>query len=113
MINIGTRLRQIREAKGWSHGDIAKRTGLLRPYISRVECGHTAPKLETLERWAKALDVTMVGIFAENKIPEEPPKVVPLTSYEKRLFKLLGGLNEADRRLFLSVGNKMARQGGQ
>jgi transcriptional regulator with XRE-family HTH domain len=39
-ILIGDRLREFREAKKLSQGDIGKRTGLLRPYISRAECGH-------------------------------------------------------------------------
>jgi transcriptional regulator with XRE-family HTH domain len=111
MIGIGKRLRQLREAKGLTQGDIEKRTGLFSCYVSRVECGHTVPMPQTVEKWAKALDVTMVEIFAGNEIPQAPPKVEPLTSYEKRLFKLLGRVKETDRRLFLSVANRMARQG--
>jgi DNA-binding XRE family transcriptional regulator len=40
---IGDRLRELREEKNLSQGDIEKRTGLLRCYISRVENGHTVP----------------------------------------------------------------------
>lgn len=47
---IGERLRQLRNAEQLSQGDIEKRTGLLRCYISRVENGHTAPAIETLKR---------------------------------------------------------------
>lgn len=50
---IGDRLRAFREAKKLSQGDIEKRTGLLRSYISRVENGHTIPSVETLEKWAR------------------------------------------------------------
>ena len=39
---IGERLRALREEKKFSHGDVEKRTGLLRCYISRVENGHTS-----------------------------------------------------------------------
>ena len=39
---IGDRLRELRDAKKLSQGDIEKRTGLLRCYISRVENGHTS-----------------------------------------------------------------------
>ena len=38
---IGGRLRVLREGKKFSQGEIEKRTGLLRCYISRVENGHT------------------------------------------------------------------------
>ena len=40
---IGDRLREMREAKKLSQGDVEKRTGLLRCYLSRVENGHTTP----------------------------------------------------------------------
>ncbi len=53
---IGDRLRALREEKKLSQGDIEKRTGLLRCYISRVENGHTVPAIETLEKLARALE---------------------------------------------------------
>ena len=46
---IGDRLRALREEKKFSQGDIEKRTGLLRCYISRVENGHTVPAIETVQ----------------------------------------------------------------
>src|SRR5579862_10059659 len=64
---IGSRLRDLREEKGLSQGDVEKSTGLLRCYISRIENGHTVPSLETLERFAAALDVPLYKMFyAEN-----------------------------------------------
>jgi len=56
-MDVGKRLRKIREAKGLSQTDIEKRSGLLRSYVSRVESGYTAPSLATLEKLAKALEV--------------------------------------------------------
>ena len=56
-------LKQLREAKKLSQGDIERRTGLLRCYISRVENGHTVPSLETLEKLARALEVSMCQFF--------------------------------------------------
>jgi transcriptional regulator with XRE-family HTH domain len=56
-MNVGKRIRTIREAKGLSQADVEKRSGLLRSYISRVEGGHTAPSPQTLERLAKAIEV--------------------------------------------------------
>jgi len=69
---IGDRLRQLREAKNLSQGDIEKRTGLLRCYISRVENGHTVPAIETLEKMARAFEVPMYQLFYDG---EEPPKL--------------------------------------
>ena len=70
---IGDRLREMREEKKLSQGDIEKRTGLLRCYISRVENGHTVPAIETLEKMARALEVPMYQLFYDG----EKPPVLP------------------------------------
>ena len=56
-MDVGKRIRTLREAKGLSQADIEKRSGLLRSYVSRVENGYTAPSLQTLEKFAKALEL--------------------------------------------------------
>ncbi|MGH9326709.1 MAG: helix-turn-helix domain-containing protein [Terriglobia bacterium] len=60
---IGERIKQLREQKRLSQGDIEKASGLLRCYISRVEHGHTVPSLDTMERFAAALDVPLYRLF--------------------------------------------------
>ena len=72
---IGDRLRELREGKKFTQGDIEKRTGLLRAYISRVENGHTVPAVETLEKFARALEVPMYQLFYDG---EKPPKLPTL-----------------------------------
>src|SRR2546427_7978167 len=69
---IGDRLRALREDKKLSQGDIEKRTGLLRCYISRVENGHTVPAIETLEKMARALEIPLYQLFYDG---EEPPRL--------------------------------------
>jgi transcriptional regulator with XRE-family HTH domain len=69
---IGERLRALREEKKFSQGDIEKKTGLLRCYVSRVENGHTVPSVETLEKFARALEVPMYQLFYDG---ENPPKL--------------------------------------
>src|SRR5229473_2712670 len=69
---IGDRLRALREEKKLSQHDIEKRTGLVRPYISRVENNHTVPAIETLEKMARAFEVPMYELFYDG---EEPPKL--------------------------------------
>jgi transcriptional regulator with XRE-family HTH domain len=44
---IGERLQALRQHKKMSQGDLEKRTGLLRCYVTRVENGHTVPAVET------------------------------------------------------------------
>ena len=70
---IGDRLRALREEKKFSQGDIEKRTGLLRCYISRVENGHTVPAIETLEKMARALEIPMYKLFYDgDELPKMP-----------------------------------------
>ena len=59
----------MREEKKLSQGDIEKRTGLLRCYISRVENGHTVPTVETLEKMARALEVPLYRLFYDGGAP--------------------------------------------
>jgi transcriptional regulator with XRE-family HTH domain len=77
---IGNRLKELRESKELSQGDIEKRTGLLRCYISCVENGHTVPAVSTLETMARALEVPMYRLFHDGEAPAslsklKPPKV--------------------------------------
>ena len=76
---IGERLRQIRAQKKLSQADIERETGLLRCYISRVENGHTVPSVETLEKFAHALQVPMYHLFYDS---EEPPEIPDLPKRE-------------------------------
>jgi transcriptional regulator with XRE-family HTH domain len=119
---IGDRLREMREAKQLSQGDIEKRTGLLRCYISRVENGHTVPAIETLEKLARALEVPLYQLFYDG---EEPPKLpnLPLRKssneiawgssgkdarYLGKLRRLLGKSDEHYRKLILLMAQKLA-----
>jgi transcriptional regulator with XRE-family HTH domain len=93
---IGDRLRALREEKKLSQGDIEKRTGLLRCYVSRVENGHTVPSIETLEKWARALNIPMYQLFYEGEEPPSLPDISKKTgdnmiawgSFGKQVFKL-------------------------
>jgi transcriptional regulator with XRE-family HTH domain len=127
---VGDRLRLLRKGKNLSQGDIEKRTGLLRCYISRVENGHTVPAVETLEKLARALDVPLYRLFYEG---QEPPKVLTFPKktsdgsewgstggeavYLKKFRYLLARIDERDRKLVLLTAQKMAglarRQNGQ
>jgi transcriptional regulator with XRE-family HTH domain len=119
-MQIGQRLREIREAKNLSQGDIAERTGLVRPYISRVENGHTIPGLETLERWARALEMPLYQILYEGEEPPKPLKVSVTADEEmwgnsrgeaaalNRLRLALKKMDEDGRKVLLSLATRMA-----
>jgi len=112
-MNIGTRLRELRKAKGLSQADIEKRTGLLTCYLSRVECGHTEPKLETLGKWVKALDLELYQLFYQGKGEPMAPEVAEPTRRNARegtLLNLFRRMPERDRRLFLALARKAVKQ---
>ena len=92
---IGERLRALREEKKFSQGEIEKRTGLLRCYISRVENGHTVPAVETLEKFARALEVPMYQLFYDG---EEPPRL-PNLPKRKSADNIVWGNSGKDARL--------------
>ncbi len=121
---IGDRLREMREGKKLSQGDIEKRTGLLRCYISRVENGHTVPAIETLEKLARALECPLYQLFYEGEEPPQLPNLLKGKSsddvawgsngkdarYLNKLRRLLGKSKEGDRKLLLHMAQKMANR---
>jgi transcriptional regulator with XRE-family HTH domain len=70
---IGERIPAIREAKKLPQGDVEKSSDLIRVYISRVENDHVIPSLETLEKFAQALEVPLYQLFYEGKEHPELP----------------------------------------
>src|SRR6516162_5759412 len=84
-VNIGEVIKTYRSQRGLSQGDIERRTGLLRCYLSRVENGHTVPSLETLAKIAEAMEISLAEIK-----------------------KYSTTLSEGDKRLVLAMIRKMA-----
>jgi transcriptional regulator with XRE-family HTH domain len=123
-MNIGDRLRALREEKKFTQGEVEKRAGVLRTYVSRVENGHTLPSVETLEKFARALEVPMYQLFYDG---EEPPKLPNLpkrkstddsvwgdSGKDARLLakfcRLFGRMKEGDLGLVLFMAQKMTKR---
>ena len=121
---IGDRLREMRVEKKLSQGDIVKRTGLLRCYISRVENGHTVPAIETLEKLARALEIPLYQLFYEGEERPNLPSLLKRRSpddigwgstgkdarYLNKLRHLLAKTDETDRKLLLHMVQKMSNR---
>jgi len=114
---LGERLRAIRESKHLSQGDIERKTGLLRCYISRVEHGHTVPSIETLEKLAHSLEVPLYQVFHDGnkkaktlKLP--PQKALKLSAKDSAVLSniapLLGKMKDRDKSLLVAVARKMS-----
>jgi transcriptional regulator with XRE-family HTH domain len=121
---IADRLRQLRESKDLSQGDVEKKSGLLRCYVSRVENGHTIPSIETLEKFARALEVPVYQLFYDG---EEPPKLLPRdqqgkseralfgntrkeSTYLTKLRRAIGKSDDRGRKLVLSLAEGLAKK---
>jgi transcriptional regulator with XRE-family HTH domain len=120
---IGDRLRELREVKNFSQGDVEKRTGLLRCYISRVENGHTVPAIETLEKLARALEVPLYQLFYDGEKPPKLPMFLRTKTSDEALWgssgkegaylhtltRSLSKSTEKDRKLLMAMAQKMTR----
>ena len=116
---IGDRLRMLREEKNLSQGDIEKRTGLLRCYISRVENGHTVPAIETLEKMAHALEVPMYHIMYDGDKPPQSRDDKHSNEwgssgkdgrYLNKLCRHLEKMSEPDKELLLAFAKNVAKK---
>lgn len=110
-MKIGTTIRAHRLQRGLSQGDIEKKTGLLRCYLSRVENGHTVPSLDTLSKIAMALDLPISQFFADDgagrqlntrKISDDELRFLT------QIRRYSGSLTESDRKLLLTMVKKFA-----
>ena len=116
-MNIGETIRNYRLQKGMSQGDIEKRTGLLRCYLSRVENGHTIPSLDTLSKIAGAMELPLSQFFAEPGHSNGSKGLPQLSDDEVRFLSQIRrystSLNDSDRKLVLAMVKKMASNSGK
>jgi transcriptional regulator with XRE-family HTH domain len=118
-MEIGRKLRKLREEKSLSQGDLEEKTGLLRCYTSRVENGYTVPSVNTLVKYARALDVPLYRFFTDGESVKAlafPKNGTPAEWGEKgrdrrelRLFaKALSRMNPQRQKLLLAMAQRMA-----
>ena len=116
-MNIGQTIKDYRLQKGMSQGDIEKRTGLLRCYLSRVENGHTVPSLDTLAKIAGAMELPLSQFFSESGHTNGNKGLPQLSDDEVRFLSQIRRyattLNESDRKLVLAMVKKMAANAGK
>jgi transcriptional regulator with XRE-family HTH domain len=123
-MNIGDRLRTLREEKKFTQGEVEKRAGVLRTYVSRVENGHTIPSVETLEKFARALEIPMYQLFYDGEVPPKLPNLPKRMTANDilwgstgkdarwlyKLRRLLSRTDEGERRILMFMAQKMAKR---
>lgn len=115
-VNIGDVIRNYRTDRGLSQGDIERRTGLLRCYLSRVENGHTVPSLETLAKIAEAMEITLADFFPGGHTQQDRERQRMLGEMSAEEIRFLGeirkystGLSDGDKKLVLELIRKMTQ----
>src|SRR5919107_474051 len=94
-INVGERLRELREARNISMRALATRSGLSANALSMIERGRASPSVSTLYKLSEALGVSVTAFFSSGK---ERQQVVFLkgsqrarVSFTRGVFEGLGG----------------------
>lgn len=65
------RLKKMREAKGWSQGELARRLDVSRQTINAVETDKYDPSLPLALRMAKLFRVAVPELFIDHWEPKE------------------------------------------
>ena len=74
MDNIGQRVKEERQFKGWSQRDLARETGVNTDTISGIETGQHEPRPSTLRKLAEGLGVEVRDLFMEPVLPKAPAR---------------------------------------
>src|SRR6185369_3447366 len=70
---IASRVRELRDAQGYSLDALAERSGVSRSNISLIERAQSSPTAAVLDKLAAALGVTLASLFEEPKAPAAEP----------------------------------------
>jgi len=119
-MEIGRRLKELRESRNLSQGDIGVRSGLLRCYTSRVENGHTVPSVDTIAKYANALGIPLFAFFPNEENvrrvePSLPSKdsdwgATPRQRFQNhKIITALTKMNEGDRQLVLALVQRLTK----
>jgi transcriptional regulator with XRE-family HTH domain len=113
-VDIGKRLRELREARGLSQGEVEARTGVPRDEISKIESGQATLTVPVLERWANALGVELHQFFAiEQEKSPTSAQLEGIPAQERTLVELLRQMPAEDRSLLISLAHDMVKRKGK
>ena len=73
---IARRVRELRDAQGFSLDALAERSGVSRSNISLIERGQSSPTATVLDKLAAGLGVTLASLFEDSKAPVAEPSPV-------------------------------------
>ncbi len=83
-MDIGKRIRNLREKQGLSNRQLAVKAGISQPVMNRIENNNRKADIETLEKICEALGITLVDFFSTDE-EEMPPEYLRLMQNAKNL----------------------------
>jgi transcriptional regulator with XRE-family HTH domain len=64
-VSLGQNIRRIRQAKGWTQGQVSERTGIKIGHLSKLEQDEGDPKASTLYKLIQAFGCTPTGLMTD------------------------------------------------
>lgn len=98
-MNIGYKIRKVREAKSLSQKQVALSINMDQSQYSKIEKGKTDPSCSTMEKIAKALGVELSELFACDEIFRD------INSVDKTMMEKINLLEQLDEKERESVFN--------
>jgi transcriptional regulator with XRE-family HTH domain len=98
---LGIRIRTIRRARGQTLRELANEAGVTESFLSQVEREVATPSIATVRRVARALDLTIAELFAEE------PAAGRVVRREARRRIAYPGLHAVDEFLTSGVGGRL------
>jgi transcriptional regulator with XRE-family HTH domain len=99
-MNVGEKIREVREAKGLSQKEVALILVMNPSQYSKIENGKVDPQFSTIEKIANALGVDIADIFNSNKV------ITDIDSFDKTLvekIQLIEQLEENQKKSIFSI----------
>ena len=94
-VNVGARLRELREQRNISMRALATRSGLSANALSMIERGRASPSVSTLYKLADALGISITSFFSSDTERQQAvflkAEARPRVSFTRGVFEGLGG----------------------
>lgn len=105
----GKKIREFRERKDISITELARRIGVSRSYLSRMETGERPIKTEMLVQIAKVLDVSIQDFYPEDKVRKIEKNGEEIFVIDKKRHKL-DEFTEEEILEFIRLGLEQAKK---
>lgn len=104
-MSLKENIKRLRKDNGWTIKELARRTDMNPPHISRIETGKYQPSLETVEKLALAFEVTIDYLMHNTDGTAEEIRIENESMAER--IKLLNTLSEKEQSTVIEVIDAM------